>query len=71
MCPIKVRLRKHVEAEHKDVKHSCDQCDMVFTFGLELKKHCREIHKGRRYYCSICDYSANHSVRNHINGIIL
>ena len=52
-------LKKHMQALHKGLRFSCDQCNFSSATLFALKMHIKTIHeKVKSFLCDQCDYKA-------------
>ena len=54
----KIDLKRHQEAIHKGVKHTCDMCGKHFTDKSNVAQHKKSIHLMQKYDCDLCGYKA-------------
>ncbi len=63
-------LRQHVDSVHRQIRHTCDQCESSFASKDGLRHHTVTRHGdgGKKIVCDICDFrtSANVYLKNHM-----
>ena len=47
--PTKGELRRHHDAVHKKIRHTCQHCPASYSQKFALMNHCKKVHPGLDY----------------------
>ena len=54
----KYHLKKHIQSVHREVTHSCDECNYTTTEIGYLRNHIKSTHSRNQFVCYKCDCKA-------------